>query len=63
MSDFSKILFCKIDRPMGIATFVKAKSPEEILDAWSTDVSNMLSLVNQTCHLISKETMVNNTKA
>jgi 26S proteasome regulatory subunit N5 len=58
-----KILFCKIDRPMGIATFVKAKSPEEILDAWSTDVSNMLSLVDQTCHLISKETMVNNTKA
>jgi len=58
-----KNLFCKIDRPLGIATFVKKKSPEEILDLWSADVSKMLSLVDQTCHLIAKETMVNNTKS
>ena len=44
-------LYCKIDRPMGIVSFVKNQSPEA--------VSKMLTLIDQTCHLIAKENMVN----
>ena len=52
-------LYCKIDRPMGIVSFVKNQSPEAVLDQWSNDVSTMLTLIDQTCHLIAKENMVN----
>lgn len=52
-------LYCKIDRPMGIVSFVKNQSPEAVLDRWSNDVSKMLTLIDQTCHLIAKENMVN----
>jgi len=52
-------LYCKIDRPMGIVSFVKTQSPEAVLDRWSNDVSKMLTLIDQTCHLIAKENVVN----
>ena len=51
-------LYCKIDRPRGIAVFAKPKPPDEVLQDWSSDISKMLSLVEMTCHLINKETML-----
>jgi len=51
-------LYCKIDRPAGIVRFAKPKPPDEVLEDWASDVSKMLSLVEMTCHLINKETML-----
>lgn len=51
-------LYCKIDRPAGIARFAKPKPPEEILSDWANDISKMLNLVEMTCHLINKEMMI-----
>ena len=38
--------------------FAKPKPPDEVLEDWASDVSKMLSLVEMTCHLINKETML-----
>ncbi|KAJ8602263.1 hypothetical protein CTAYLR_003651 [Chrysophaeum taylorii] len=51
-------LYCKIDRPAGIARFAKPKPPEEVLSDWAADISKMLNLVEMTCHLINKEMMI-----
>ena len=51
-------LFCKIDRPQKIANFDQPKPSEEILSDWAADISNMLNLVEMTCHLINKENMI-----
>mmetsp|Transcript_18838 Transcript_18838/g.75139 ORF Transcript_18838/g.75139 Transcript_18838/m.75139 type:complete len:501 (+) Transcript_18838:77-1579(+) len=51
-------LYCKIDRPAGIARFAKPKPPEEILSDWAADINKMLNLVEMTCHLINKENMI-----
>ena len=50
-------LYCKIDRPAGIAQFHKPKPPDEVLQDWAGDISKMLNLVEMTCHLINKESM------
>eukprot|EP00924_Labyrinthula_sp_SR-Ha-C_P007979 snap_masked-scaffold_41-processed-gene-2.75-mRNA-1 protein AED:0.32 eAED:0.32 QI:0/-1/0/1/-1/1/1/0/495 len=51
-------LEAKIDRPNGIIRFGRKKSPDEILDKWSGDVSHLLQLVDKTCYLIEKENML-----
>lgn len=51
-------LYCKIDRPAGIARFAKPKPPEEVLSDWAADISKMLNLIEMTCHLINKEMMI-----
>ena len=51
-------LYCKIDRPAGVARFHKPKPPDEVLSDWAADISKMLSLVEMTCHLINKESML-----
>ncbi|EDW83905.1 uncharacterized protein Dwil_GK13432 [Drosophila willistoni] len=48
----------KIDRPAGIIYFTTKKSPSDILNNWATDVNQLMSLVNKTCHLINKEECV-----
>jgi len=45
----------KIDRPAGIVHFTTKKSASDILNNWATDVNQLMSLVNKTCHLINKE--------
>lgn len=54
----SKQLFCKIDRPAGIATFTPRETPSSMLNDWAGDISQLLGLVEKTCHLIHKENMV-----
>eukprot|EP00640_Fibrocapsa_japonica_P001353 CAMPEP_0113942926 /NCGR_PEP_ID=MMETSP1339-20121228/14958_1 /TAXON_ID=94617 /ORGANISM="Fibrocapsa japonica" /LENGTH=404 /DNA_ID=CAMNT_0000947617 /DNA_START=237 /DNA_END=1451 /DNA_ORIENTATION=+ /assembly_acc=CAM_ASM_000762 len=52
-------LYARIDRPAGIVSFSKHQPPEEILSAWNADISELLGLVEKTCHLINKENMLN----
>lgn len=56
-------IFAKIDRPTGIITFSKPKDPNDLLNEWSYDISSLLSLMESTCHLIDRETMVHLSKA
>ncbi|XP_017044248.1 26S proteasome non-ATPase regulatory subunit 12 [Drosophila ficusphila] len=48
----------KIDRPAGIIYFTQKKTASDILNNWATDVNQLMSLVNKTCHLINKEECV-----
>ncbi|KAJ7945308.1 26S proteasome non-ATPase regulatory subunit 12 [Quillaja saponaria] len=57
----SKALVAKIDRPMGIVCFQTAKDSNDILNSWSTNLEILLDLVEKSCHLIHKETMVHKT--
>ena len=57
-----QVISCKIDRPSGIVSFKKAKSADGLLDEWSSDVTNLLGLVEQTCYLIQREQMIFDTK-
>jgi len=56
-------LWCRIDRLKGIATFQATKDPTDILNSWSSNISELLSKVEKTCHLIHKESMVHGTAA
>ena len=56
------VVACKIDRPAGIISFKKLETTDGLLDEWSSDVSKLLNLVEQTCYLIQRENMINETK-
>jgi len=53
-----KQIYARLDRPAGIITFAPPKSPNELLNDWSSDISQMLNLIESTVHLIHKENMV-----
>jgi len=59
----SKQIFARIDRPAGIISFAKKKSAAEQLNVWSADISELLSLVEKTCHAINKENMMHGIKS
>lgn len=42
----------------GVATFAPAMDPNDTLNAWSSDISELLGKVEKMCHLIHKENMV-----
>lgn len=52
-----KLLWAKIDRPHGIVTFSKPETPASTLNGLAGDISQLLSLVEKTTHLIHKENM------
>ncbi|XP_010924969.2 26S proteasome non-ATPase regulatory subunit 12 homolog A isoform X3 [Elaeis guineensis] len=54
----SKSLTAKIDRPMGIICFQRAKDSNDILNSWAMNLEKLLDLVEKSCHQIHKETMV-----
>lgn len=56
------MIYCKIDRLEGIIDFTKTEPPREILNNWSHQLDNLMVLVDQTTHLISKEYMLANAK-
>jgi 26S proteasome regulatory subunit N5 len=51
-------IYVKIDRPAGIVDFTRPRAAETVLSDWASDVHKMLSLMESTCHLINRETMV-----
>jgi len=54
----SKAICAKIDRPAGLIKFGKRQEPEDLLNAWSTNISKLLELVDKSCQQIQKECMV-----
>lgn len=54
----SKTVSAKIDRLDGVVDFRREKDPNEVLNEWSSSISEIMSLVMQTTHLINKEEMV-----
>jgi len=58
----SNAVFAKIDRPHGIISFKKTEQPNDTLNAWGSDIENLLSLTENTCHLIHRENMVHKLK-
>lgn len=59
----SKFVYAKIDRPAGIVMFGKKTTYTDCLNDWSGNISSMLDLVENTCHLIQKEQMVHAARA
>lgn len=51
-------LLAKIDRPTALVTFAPKVSAEETLSDWASDIGQLLTLVEHTCHLINKENMI-----
>ena len=54
----AKQVYAKIDRPKGIVVFAKPKTPNALLNDWSSDISSLLNMLEGTCHLIHKENMI-----
>lgn len=57
-SESTARLDARIDRPAGIISFQLRKNPNEHLTEWTDNISDLLNLVEKTCHLISKENML-----
>ena len=51
-------VYAKIDRPSGVISFSKPRKSEEVLNDWSHNISELLNLLEKTCHLIQRENMV-----
>jgi len=59
----SKFVYAKIDRPAGTVRFGQRQSYTDRLNGWSDGITQMLDLVENTCHLIQKEQMVHAARA
>lgn len=53
-----KQVYARIDRPAGVISFSPPRTPNELLNDWSSDISELLKKLESTCHLIHKENMV-----
>jgi len=53
----SKQLFAKIDRPIGIISFQRKRDANEVLNTWADDITELLSVVESTCHMINMDNM------
>lgn len=54
----SKMVYARIDRPHGIVSFQKPHNANATLTDWSSNIGELLKLVETSCHLINKERMV-----
>ncbi|CAM9406946.1 unnamed protein product [Discosporangium mesarthrocarpum] len=52
------LTYAKINRPAGVVSFSSPKPAEEVLSEWNSDISQLLQLVERSCHLINKENML-----
>ena len=48
-------IFAKIDRPAGIVVFARPRPATEVLSDWAADLNQVLTLLDNATHLISKE--------
>merc|ERR1712137_315739 len=51
-------VFARIDRPAGVIDFTKPSAPVDTLNDWKDNVSQLLNLIEKTCHLVQRENMV-----
>ena len=54
----TKMVYARIDRPNGIVSFQRPLDANATLTEWSSDIGELLKLVETSCHLINKERMV-----
>ncbi|GAW79881.1 26S proteasome regulatory subunit p55 [Plasmodium gonderi] len=58
----NKMLNAKIDRLHGIIKFSLKKNPEILLNTWSSQINQILDLLEESSHLIQKERMLHEAK-
>ena len=51
-------VYALMDRPAGIVSFARRKAPADVLNDWSGGISELLNLLEKTCHLIHRESIV-----
>lgn len=44
----SKTIWARIERPTGIISFRKARTAEDVMNDWSSDMSKLLGLIEKT---------------
>jgi 26S proteasome regulatory subunit N5 len=44
--------------PIGIIVFARKKDANDMINAWASDIDDLLSLVEKTTHMINKENMI-----
>jgi len=54
----NKSIYAKINRPEGVVSFKKTKTPEQKLNDWSNDIKTLLSHVEKATHYIQRENMI-----
>jgi len=54
----SKSVSAKTDRPAGVVNFTASQKPNQVLNDWSSNLTELMRLLNNTTHLINKEHMV-----
>lgn len=54
----SKAVTVKIDRPAGVVTIGQKPAPEDVLNAWASNIGKLLGLVDKAGQQIQKEAMV-----
>lgn len=54
----SKTIYAKIDRLARVINFAKPRDADDALNEWSSDMKNLLSLLERVDHLITKEEMM-----
>ncbi|CAA9997989.1 unnamed protein product [Nesidiocoris tenuis] len=54
----SKSVQAKTDRPAGIVVFKAAQQPNDVLNDWASNLTDLMRLLNNTTHLINKEHMI-----
>lgn len=52
------IIYARMNRPAKQVSFKKPENPEAILTNWSSDINELLKLVETNYHLINKENMI-----
>lgn len=59
----SGILYARIDRLAGVVSFRRPTVAADALNSWSTDITKLLETVEETCHLIRKESVLHGVTA
>jgi hypothetical protein len=54
--------YAKIDRPNKVVSFRAEEDASGQLNSWAGNISGLLSLVEQSCHLIAREEMIAKSK-
>ena len=57
------VINARTDRPAGVVRFTQTQEPAALLDEWASSLSKLMSLVNNTTHLIHQEEMLASAKA
>lgn len=52
-----QVISAKIDRPSGLIRFSPRRTPEAVLNSWSSNISKLLGIVEKACASIQKEGM------